>query len=141
MRIRRAMFAASLWIVAGAASAAVKPGLEGGQELFRQNRWEDARQHLRAQWASIPEKDRGAATFLIGRAYVREAEFYRALRVFGDEIGLEYLGELVAARTSRNVAFIPLFTAFYEIDAGRDAEAARRLVLPAASASRPASIS
>src|SRR5262249_39931781 len=68
------------------ASAAVKPGLEGGQELFRRNHWAEAREHLRSQWASIPEKDRPAASFLIGRSYAREAEFYRAVRRVGAEV-------------------------------------------------------
>src|SRR5262249_30901825 len=72
-------------VSAAMAGAAVKPGLEGAQELFRQSRWEEARGHLRSQWGSLPEKDRAAATFLIGRSYVREAEFYRGVRRLGDE--------------------------------------------------------
>jgi len=117
-----------------AARAAVKPGLEGAQELFRQNHWEEARRHLRSQWASIPEKDRPAATFLIGRSHVREAEFYRAARSFGDEAGLAYLGELVAASASRRVVWIPLFKGLYQVDAERNAEGARTLATVSQSA-------
>ncbi len=116
------------------ARAAVKPGLEGAQELFRQNRWEQARRHLRSQWASIPEKDRPAATFLIGRSLVREAEFYRAARSFGDEVGLAYLGELAAAPASRSVVWIPLFKGLYQVDADRNLEGARTLAAVSQSA-------
>lgn len=110
------------------APAAVKPGLEGAQELFRQNHWEEARAHLRAQWASLPEKDRPTATFLIGRAYVREAEFYRAAHRFAAEVGLAYLDELAAARANRSVAGIPLFKGLYQAEVGRNADADRTLL-------------
>ena len=120
-----------------AAQAAVKPGLEGAQELFRQNRWEEARRHLRSQWASIPEKDRPAASFLIGRSHVREAEFYRAVRGFGDEAGLAYLGELTTAAASRKVVWIPLFKGLYQVDSDRNAEGARTLA-PLAQSALPA---
>jgi hypothetical protein len=123
-------------VPAGTARAAVKPGLEGAQELFRQSRWEEARGHLRSQWASLPEKDRATATFLIGRSYVREAEFYRGVRRLGDEIGLAYLTELAAARANRTVAFLPLFMGLYEVETERDAEAERTL-LKAATAALP----
>lgn len=120
-----------------AAQAAVKPGLEGAQELFRQNRWGEARRHLRSQWASIAEKDRPAASFLIGRSHVREAEFYRAARSFGDEAGLAYLGELTAAAASRKVVWIPLFKGLYQVDADRNAEGERTLA-PLAQSALPA---
>ncbi len=111
-----------------AASAAVKPGLEGAQELFRQNHWEEARAHLRSQWGSLSEKDRPTATFLIGRSYVREAEFYRASHRIGAEVGLAYLEELAAARANRGVAWLPLFKGLYEVEVGRNAEAERTLL-------------
>jgi hypothetical protein len=110
------------------AGAAVKPGLEGAQELFRKNRWEEARAHLRAQWGSLAPKDRGAATFLIGRSYVREAEFYRALGRVGLEVGLDYVGELSSVRANRNVVWTALFTGLYQLEAGRDREAERTLL-------------
>src|SRR5262245_46733685 len=122
-----ALSAVLLAAAPGLATAASKPGLEGAQELFRQNRWEDARAQLRAQWASLPEKDRGAATFLVGRSYVREAEFYRGLRRFGAEIGLVYLDELSSAKANRSVAWIPLFKGFYQTEAEKYAEAERTL--------------
>jgi hypothetical protein len=110
--------------------AAVKPGLEGAQELFRQNRWEEARAHVRGQWSALPEKDRGVATFLVGRSYVREAEFYRGLRRFGAEIGLAYLDELGSAKANRGVAWIPLFKGFYQAEAEQYAEAEHALAAP-----------
>lgn len=116
---------------AGAARAAVKPGLAGAQELFQANRWEDARAHVRATWASLPPQERGTATFLTGRSYVREAEFYRWLRRVGTDVGLGYLSELKAANMSRRVAWVPLFAALYQLDAGRDREAERGLVAAA----------
>lgn len=113
--------------------AAVKPGLEGAQELFRQNHWEAARGHLRSQWGSLPDKDRAAATFLMGRSYVREAEFYRALGRFGVEVGLAYLQELAAAAANRGVAWIPLFKGLYQVEADRNAEGERTLLAVAQS--------
>lgn len=121
----------------GPARAAVRPGLEGAQELFRQSHWEQARDHLRSQWASLPEKDRPAATFLIGRSYVREAEFYRHVRRFGADVGLAYLQELASAKANRTVAFIPLFKGLYQVEAGRDAEAERTLLAAAQAALPP----
>ncbi|HKC11691.1 MAG TPA: hypothetical protein VKI41_06500 [Vicinamibacteria bacterium] len=126
-----------LAVLPGAAEAAGKPGLEGAQELFRQNHWEEARSHLRSQWGAIPEKDRPAATFLIGRSYVREAEFYRALRRFGSEVGLAYLEELDAAKANRSVVWIPLFKGLYQIEVERNSEGDRTL-LAAAQSTLPA---
>ncbi len=114
--------------LAGTASAAVKPGLEGAQDLFRRNHWEEARAHLRGAWDSLPAKDRPAATFLIGRSHVREAELYRALRQIGVEVGLVYLKELAAERVNRRVALVPLFTAFYQLESGDERAAARGLL-------------
>jgi len=109
------------------ARPAAKQGLEGAQELFRQNHWEEARVQVRSHWDSIPEKERPAATFLIGRSYAREAELYGALRTFGAEVGLAYLEELGAARANRTVALIPLFKGLYQTEADRNAEAERTL--------------
>lgn len=120
------------------ARAAVKPGLEGAQELFRRNHWAEAREHLRSQWGSLPEKDRGAATFLIGRSFVREAEFYQAVRRVGAEVGLAYLEELGSAKANQNVAWIPLFTGLYQLEAGREKEAERRLLAAAGRVTLPA---
>jgi hypothetical protein len=114
------------------AVSAVKPGLEGGQELFRKNHWEEARTHLRSQWATLPAKDQPAATFLIGRSYVREAEFYGAVRRVGVEVGLAYLKELAATRANRGLALLPLFTGLYELEAGLSKEAERTLAAASA---------
>jgi hypothetical protein len=110
------------------ARAAVKPGLEGGQDLFRRNHWSEARELLRSQWGMVPEKDRPAATFLIGRSYAREAEFYGAVRRVEAEVGLAYMQELASARANRNVAWVPLFTGLHELAAGMDKEAERTLL-------------
>jgi hypothetical protein len=109
----------------------VKPGLEGGQDLFRRNHWAEAREHLRSQWGQVAEKDRPAASFLIGRSYTREAEFYRAVRRLGAEVGLAYLHELGSARANRNVAWVPLFTGLYQQAVGMDKEAERTLLAAA----------
>lgn len=119
------------------AHAVVKPGLEGAQELFRRNHWAEAREHLRSRWGSLPEKDRPAATFLIGRSYVREAEFYRAVRRVGVEVGLAYMQELASARSNRNVAWVPLFTGLHQVEAGMD-RAAERTLLAAGARTLPA---
>jgi hypothetical protein len=126
----RAVLLAALLVPAsaGPVRAAVKPGLEGAQELFRQSRWEEARGHLRSQWSSLPEKDRPAATFLIGRSYVREAEFYRGVRRLGAEVGLAYLTELAAVKANGTVAWIPLFVGLHQVETERDAEAERTLL-------------
>lgn len=118
--------------------AAVKPGLEGAQELFSRNHWEAARAHLRSQWTSLRERDRAAATFLVGRSYVREGELHRGVGRLAAEVGLAYLEELAAARTSRNLAWIPLFTGFHQLEAGRDREAERTLFAAGARATLPA---
>jgi hypothetical protein len=124
--------------LASPALAAVKPGLEGAQDLFKRNHWEEARTHLRAQWNALPQTDRASASFLIGRSYVREAEFYRAVRQVGVEVGLVYLKELLGQRSSRGIALIPLFTGFYELEAGDAAAAARGLQAAAALPTLPA---
>jgi hypothetical protein len=123
---------------AAAAEAAVKPGLAGGQELFQRNHWEEARSHLRSQWGSLPEKDRGAATFLIGRSYTREAEFFRGVRRFGAEVGLAYLEELAASRANRNVAWVPLFTGLHQLELGKNAAVERTLLAASSRATLPA---
>jgi hypothetical protein len=124
--LARALAAAAAVLVSVTAAAAVKPGLEGAQDLFRQNRWEDARAHLRTQWGTLLEKDRPAASFLIGRSLVREAEFHRALRRFGADVGVAYLDELTQGKTKS--AWIPLFRGLYGVDAEKDAEAERALL-------------
>jgi len=111
-------------LLAGAASAAVPPGLKGGQVLFQQNRWEEARAHLRASWDDLSSSEQSVARFLIGRAFTREAELYRAVRQFSGEVGLDYLKELGAQKENRGLAYIPLFEGFYELDAGDPGQAA-----------------
>jgi hypothetical protein len=123
---------------AAGARAAAKPGLAGAQELFQRNHWEEARSHVRSQWGSLPEKDRKAATFLVGRSYTREAEFLRAVHRFGAEVGLAYLEELGAVRANRNVAWVPLFTGLHQLELGRDAAAERTLLAAVGRAALPA---
>ncbi len=119
------------------ARAAAKPGLEGGQDLFRRNHWAEAREHLRSQWEQIPEKDRPAASFLVGRSFAREAEFYRAVRRVGAEVGLAYMQELASARANQNVAWVPLFTGLDQLAVGMDKEAERTLMTAGTRTSLP----
>lgn len=119
------LIAAALW--ASGATAAVKPGLEGAQELYRQNRWADAREHLHKGWDRIPEKDRSAAAFLIGRSLIREAEFYRALHVWAADVGCDYLAELSSAKIGKPSRWAPLFTALSQLEAGKFSQAERGL--------------
>jgi hypothetical protein len=114
--------------------AAPKPGIEGARELFRQNRWEDARAHLRT--TSLPADQQTAARFLIGRSFVREAEAYGLTRRLSDEIALAYLAELQAEKANRGNALIPLFAAFYHLNRGDGKEAARLLGLATAPTAR-----
>lgn len=122
-----------------APTAAGQKGLERAQELFQQNRWADARAEIRASWGSIPGKDRGRAAFLVGRSYVLEAEFYRAVRRWGIEVGLDYLGELASTKENQSVTWIPLFTGLYRLEAGDDRTAERALSAAAASRALPES--
>ncbi len=71
-KIAAAILAPCLVVLAGGAPAmaAVKPGLEGAQDLFRRNRWEEARAHLRAQWGSLPAERSGRGQ-LSDRALLR----------------------------------------------------------------------
>ncbi len=108
--------------------AVAAAGLSGGQELYKQNHWAEARQHLQAAWPSLSESEKVAAAFLIGRAFGREAELYQAVHRFTVTAGREYLSELAAMPGNRTSRWIPLFAAFYDLEAGRWAEAERALM-------------
>ena len=108
-------------------------GIESAGELFRANRWRDARVHLRSHRSAIAESDRAVAQFLIGRSYVREAEFYRWVGWFANEVGLAYLQELADGSSSRELPWIPLFTGLHQLASGQDRAA--ELSLRQASAS------
>jgi len=123
--------------ICAAPTDAAERGLPKAQELFQQNRWADARAEIRANGGSIPEKDRGRATFLVGRSYVNEAEFYRAVRQWGTEVGLDYLGELGSTKENQGVAWIPLFSGLYRLESGDERNAERALATSAASPALP----
>ncbi len=101
------------------ASAAAR-GIESARELFHANRWHDARVHLRSHRSAIAERDRAVAQFMIGRSYVREAEFYRWVRWFADEVGLAYLEGLASGAPGRELPWIPLFTGLHQLASGQD---------------------
>jgi hypothetical protein len=105
--------------------AAIERGLPGAQQLFQQNRWSDARRHLRRSYSSLSREDKLKARFLIGRSFVREAEFYRAVRLLADEVGREYLKELGDQKPNRQIPYIPLFAGFHALDAGDTREATK----------------
>lgn len=110
------------------AAPALPPGLEGAQQLYRQNRWAQAREHL---------KGTGPA-FLVGRSWVREAELYDAVHRFTAEAGLEYLAELKTMPGNKSLVWIPLFTGLYQLELGRHADAERALAQALKSPGLPA---
>jgi hypothetical protein len=116
------------------ATAAPPTGMERARQLFQQSHWAEARKVLRETFSSIPAKDQAAARFLIGRSFVREAEFYSGLRQIANDVGREYLTELAAQKANRGNPYISLFVGLHALDAGELNDAARRL----ASATSPA---
>ncbi|MBN2369279.1 MAG: hypothetical protein JXO72_02210 [Vicinamibacteria bacterium] len=140
LRSKRRVAMLSLWFFVGAsassAEAAVQPGLAEAQRLFQQNRWSEARSRLRRCFSSLSRNEKSKARFLIGRSFVREAEFYRAVRLLADDVGRDYLKELGDQRPNRGNPYIPLFAGFHALDASDAREAARRLAEAAAPRSR-----
>jgi tetratricopeptide (TPR) repeat protein len=123
--------AALLLVLAAArleAAPALPAGLEGAQQLYRQNRWAQAREHLKGS----------GPTFLVGRSWVREAELYDAVHRFTVDAGSEYLTELKAMPGNKTLVWIPLFTGLYHLEAGRHAEAERALAAALKSPGLPA---
>ena len=120
------------------AAATVPAGLEGAQQLYRQNHWAEARAHLRTSWASLTEREKVTAGFMIGRSWVREAELYDAVHRFTVHAGTDYLAELKAMPGNKTLVWIPLFTGFYHLEAGRHAEAERALAAALKSPGLPA---
>jgi hypothetical protein len=110
------------------AAPALPAGLEGAQQLYRENRWAQAREHLKG---SPP-------TYLVGRSWVREAELYDAIHHFTVDAGSEYLTELKAMPGNKTLVWIPLFTGLYQLEAGRHAEAERTLAAVLKSPGLPA---
>jgi hypothetical protein len=135
----RALAAAlALGLSAGPSAAAPKKGLERARELFQQNRWADTRAQLRSDWGALPPAEQSAASFLIGRSYVREAEFYRAVRRMGADVGLAYLSELSSAAVNRDVIWVRLFLGLQQLEAGKDSEAERSLMASVQAKALPA---
>lgn len=109
-------------------AAAVPEGLEGAQQLYRQNHWAEAREHLKG----------AGPTYLVGRSWVREAELYDAVHRFTVDAGSEYLGELKAMPGNKLLVWIPLFEGFYYLEAGRYPEAQKALAAAMKSPGLPA---
>jgi hypothetical protein len=103
------------------------PALAEARELFAQNRWHDAREQVRSHWRTLDPSELELARYLIGRAYDREAELMHWVRAFATEVGLDYLAELADDESSREVAWIPLFTGLYGLAAGNERDAERAL--------------
>jgi hypothetical protein len=85
-----------------------EPDLARARELFRQNRWPEAREAIASKMDSLSRADRDQARFLLGLSHVREAELYRALSVFSTDVGLAYMKEL-AQQGARALPWVPLF--------------------------------
>jgi tetratricopeptide (TPR) repeat protein len=109
--------------------------LARAQELFRQNRWEEAREAVASQMGPLSREDRDQARFLVGMSFVREAELYRALSTLSTDVGLAYMQELAASKEPRALPWVPLFRGLYQLDGGRYEEAERALMEAAQSSS------
>ncbi len=107
-------------------ASASEPDLARARELFRQNRWTEAREAIASKMDSLSRVDRDQARLLLGLSHVREAELYRALSVFSTDVGLAYMKELALSKERRALPWVPLFRGLYQLDAGRyeDAESA-----------------
>jgi len=104
-------------------ATAAEPDLAGARELFRQNRWAEAREAIASKMGSLSPADRDQARFLLGLSHVREAELYRALSFLSTDVGLAYMKELALSKERRALPWLPLFRGFYQLDAGRYEEA------------------
>jgi tetratricopeptide (TPR) repeat protein len=122
-------------LLAARFAAASEPELARARELFRQNRWAEAREAIALKMDSLSPVDRDHARFLLGLSHVREAELYRALSVFSTDVGLAYMNELVLSKERRALPWVPLFRGLYQLDAGRYEDAERSLAEAALSKS------
>jgi len=116
-------------------ASASEPDLAGARELFRQNRWAEARQAIASKMGSLSPVDRDQARFLLGLSHVREAELYRALSFLSADVGLAYMKELALSKERRALPWVPLFRGLYQLDAGRYEEAESALAEAALSKS------
>ncbi|HEY7698487.1 MAG TPA: hypothetical protein VIE88_08715 [Vicinamibacteria bacterium] len=112
-----------------------EPDLARARELFRQNRWAEAREAIASQIGSLSPVDRDHARFLVGLSHVREAELYRAISALSSDVGLAYMDELAASKEARALPWLPLFRGLYQLDAGRYADAETALTEAALSKS------
>ncbi len=95
-----------------------EPDLAHARELFRQNRWPEAREAVASTLGTLGPVERGHARFLLGLSHVREAELYRAFSVLSTEVGIAYMEELAASKEPRALPWVPLFRGLYQLDAG-----------------------
>lgn len=116
-------------------ASASEPDLARARELFRQNRWPEAREAIASKMDTLSRADRDQARFLLGLSHVREAEFYRGLSVFSTDVGLAYMKELALSKERRALPWVPLFRGLYQLDAGRYEEAESALAEAALSQS------
>ncbi len=126
MRIALTALVSLLWLAEGLAFGS-GPDLANARELFRQNRWPEAREAIASQMGSLSRAASDNARVLLGLSYVREAELYRALSILSTDVGLAYMKELADSKEQRARPWLPLFRGFYQLDAGRYADAERAL--------------
>jgi tetratricopeptide (TPR) repeat protein len=134
MRIAATALASAL-VLAEAYGSGSEPDLARARELFRQNRWAEAREIIASQIHSLSRVDRDHARVLLGLSHVREAELYRALSALSTEVGLAYMDELAASKERRALPWVPLFRGLYQLDAGRYADAESALTEAASAGS------
>ena len=134
MRFATTTLACVLLLLERSASAS-EPDLAGARELFRQNRWAEAREAIASEMGSLSRVDRDQARFLLGLSHIREAELYRALSFLSADVGLAYMKELALSKERRALPWVPLFRGLYQLDAGRYEEAESALAEAALSKS------
>jgi len=134
MRTAATTLVCVLLLAEGLASAS-EPDLARARELFRQNRWAEAREAIASNMGSLSPADRDQARFLLGLSHLREAELYRAVSAFSTDVGLAYMKELTASKERRALPWVPLFRGLYQLDAGRYEDAERSLAEAALSKS------
>jgi tetratricopeptide (TPR) repeat protein len=126
---------ACVLLLAERLASASEPDLAGARELFRQNRWAEAREAIASEMGSLSRVDRDQARFLLGLSHIREAELYRALSFLSADVGLAYMKELALSKERRALPWVPLFRGLYQLDAGRYEEAESALAEAALSKS------
>jgi hypothetical protein len=101
--------------------------LDRARQLFRQNRWAEARKALNGELGNLAPAEHDQAVLLLGLSQVKEAELYRRVSDFATEVGLQYLAELAESEENRDTKWLPLFTGIYQLSNGDNREAEKAL--------------